>query len=517
MKITILLLLFGVFSIINNLQAQIQPSKRIIKTNKTKLITNKTNTVSNSNKIQTTDFDYYENGLLKKDLTKGILQINYVVVFPPRNHPINPMFESSSENRASEIILTNNRKITYEYLADGTKLGKKLYVNNQVVKEYAYEEDETYEILPNGEEKLVEIRMDEGRLVPHPTKPNEMIYEYDIKDHLNNTRITFTENPTNPNLPPVIVQAKNYDPFGLELKGISTYDSTVVGYPNLYRFNGKQFENDFDIGLYDYGSRLYDPRLGRWQSPDPLAPMFPNWSPFAFSFDNPVNNFDPDGRAAGPCCGTPSMHPMLAGVAMANYFRRNNAQASNMVSRYERISGQSMSFLDKTTFYASTYLNSGAGNMSDVNDAAVLTRGRNVDGTKASSTDKILAGFGLIVPFASGGALKEGIQGVGGSALQAISKKVENISSHLSDLDVSGAILDLKGTPVTINGRTYDHLDEVTNALKGLGNQIQKLNTGISNGTFTGGVLSEAERVRSGLQTEKDRIQNVLNKYKDGN
>jgi RHS repeat-associated protein len=296
MKIRSLLFLAITFLFVNCVYAQNPSNKKTNKSSKSAKFAN----VSHSNKIQSSDFDYYENGLLKKDLTKGILQINYVVVFPPRTRPINPMFENSSESRASEIILTNNRKITYEYLADGTKLGKKLYVNNQVVKEYIYEEDETYEVLPNGEEKLVEMRMDEGRLVPHPTKPNEMIYEYDIKDHLNNTRVTFTENPTNPNLPPVIVQAKNYDPFGKELKGISTYDSTIAGYPNLYRFNGKQFENDFDIGLYDYGSRLYDPRLGRWQSPDPLAPMFPNWSPFAFSFDNPVNFIDHDGRLPWP-------------------------------------------------------------------------------------------------------------------------------------------------------------------------------------------------------------------------
>ncbi|MDR6945083.1 hypothetical protein [Mucilaginibacter pocheonensis] len=67
---------------------------------------------------------------------------------------------------------------------------------------------------------------------------------------------------------------------------------------------------------------------------------------------------------------------------------------------------------------------------------------------------------------------------------------------------------------ITINGKTYDHLGEVNDALKGIGNQIEKLNKGIREGTFSDDVLEQAEKLRSGLQKEKDRIQNILNKAK---
>lgn len=35
----------------------------------------------------------------------------------------------------------------------------------------------------------------------------------------------------------------------------------------------------------------------RWLSPDPLAEEFPEWSPYTFSFNNPIRYVDPDGRA----------------------------------------------------------------------------------------------------------------------------------------------------------------------------------------------------------------------------
>lgn len=35
----------------------------------------------------------------------------------------------------------------------------------------------------------------------------------------------------------------------------------------------------------------------RWLSPDPLAEEFPSWSPYTFSFDNPLRFVDPDGQA----------------------------------------------------------------------------------------------------------------------------------------------------------------------------------------------------------------------------
>ncbi len=63
-------------------------------------------------------------------------------------------------------------------------------------------------------------------------------------------------------------------------------------------FNGKEMDNEVkgDGNQYDYGFRIYDARLGRWLSVDPLQNKFPNESPYIYTSNNPVLYIDPDGR-----------------------------------------------------------------------------------------------------------------------------------------------------------------------------------------------------------------------------
>jgi len=41
---------------------------------------------------------------------------------------------------------------------------------------------------------------------------------------------------------------------------------------------------------------MYDPAVGRWLSPDPLAEKYYGISPYVFCGNNPANFIDPDGR-----------------------------------------------------------------------------------------------------------------------------------------------------------------------------------------------------------------------------
>ncbi|WP_172805236.1 RHS repeat domain-containing protein [Aquiflexum balticum] len=92
-----------------------------------------------------------------------------------------------------------------------------------------------------------------------------------------------------------IVQETHYDPWGLELTGIG-YEYAGVK-KNKYLFNGKELIEDNGLQYYDYGARMYDPAIGRWGIVDPLADQFQSWSPYSFSFNNPLRFIDPDGRA----------------------------------------------------------------------------------------------------------------------------------------------------------------------------------------------------------------------------
>jgi hypothetical protein len=103
------------------------------------------------------------------------------------------------------------------------------------------------------------------------------------------------------------------------------------------------------------------------------------------------------------------------------------------------------------------------------------------------------------------------LSGNGADALNTITNKVNNIGDHLTGSDLTGAVKDIFGQPVTINGKVYNHLGEVQDALGGLGNQLNKLNKLVDSGDLSGDVLDAATSLRTQIQNQKDQIQNVLN------
>jgi len=65
---------------------------------------------------------------------------------------------------------------------------------------------------------------------------------------------------------------------------------------NNYRFNGKELNEDFGLGWYDYGARWYDASIGRWNAVDLLAEEYMMISPYGYVANNPLIYTDPDGR-----------------------------------------------------------------------------------------------------------------------------------------------------------------------------------------------------------------------------
>jgi RHS repeat-associated protein len=171
----------------------------------------------------------------------------------------------------------NGSLITMTYTADGEKLAKvagantKNYVSGIEYKGAALEA----------------IYTSEGRCTPNGA--TAFFYEYTIKDHLGNARVSFRAG-TGAVLS--VIQENHYYAFGMEMEG--TWAATT-GVKNNYEYNGKELNEDFGLNLSDYGARWYDAAVGRWWSVDPLAEKFASKTSYNYGLNNPIIMIDPDG------------------------------------------------------------------------------------------------------------------------------------------------------------------------------------------------------------------------------
>ncbi|MEZ4775861.1 MAG: RHS repeat-associated core domain-containing protein [Bacteroidia bacterium] len=90
-----------------------------------------------------------------------------------------------------------------------------------------------------------------------------------------------------------VLSVSDYYPFGAPMPGRSL---NLGDY--RFGFNGKESDGEIsgDGNSYDFGARVYDSRIGRWLSRDPLEGKYPGMSPYAAFNDNPILYIDPDGN-----------------------------------------------------------------------------------------------------------------------------------------------------------------------------------------------------------------------------
>ena len=164
-------------------------------------------------------------------------------------------------------LTQNGTNISYLYDAEGNKLKSTV---GSTVKDY------DGQFIYEGS-ALSQILFSEGRIVVNGTSAT---YEFFMKDHLGNTRVTFNETGG-------LVQTLAYYPFGMEMTTDGNAD-------NQFRYNGKEMQEGTD--WYDYGARFYDPELGRFHTVDPLAEQYSFQSPYAYAANNPILFVDKNGE-----------------------------------------------------------------------------------------------------------------------------------------------------------------------------------------------------------------------------
>jgi RHS repeat-associated protein len=90
-----------------------------------------------------------------------------------------------------------------------------------------------------------------------------------------------------------VIAMNDYYSFGAEFNSFERENAV----PNRYKFNaGSELVNDLDLQVYLTDHRVYDPwgRIGWWQV-DPKTDAQESWSPYHFSYDNPIRYNDPKG------------------------------------------------------------------------------------------------------------------------------------------------------------------------------------------------------------------------------
>ena len=223
---------------------------------------------SDNGNISGTEYQFDHNGNLTQDVNKGITSIEYNIL-----------------NLPSRIEINNGAKfIEYEYSASGDKLkqtvsdGNNTYARTYIGNYHYY--DNTLSFVSHGF----------GRVVRDGVQTWQ--YEFFLKDHLGNSRVSFMKDPSSN--APLQIQEDHFYPYGMKMYGLS-YMHGASPASNRYVFTGKELQDDLGLNWYDFQARHYDPVIGLWTTMDPMREFH---SGYNFVGNNPMNAVDPDGTSS---------------------------------------------------------------------------------------------------------------------------------------------------------------------------------------------------------------------------
>jgi RHS repeat-associated protein len=214
-------------------------------------------------------YTYDENGNVKRD--------------PHKSMTVKYFFH----NFAKRIDLDNGTAISWVYDAAGNKLSKTSGSTGNNTTHYLG----GIEYVGTATNFNIEaIYFGDGRCTP--VAGGGWRYEYNLRDHLGNTRVTFSDlNKDGSVNTTEILQQHHHYPFGGNIEGLTSSNT-----PNKYQFNGTEWNADLGLERYDFGDRMYDPWVGRWWGIDPMASLHEGSTPYHYVFNNPVRYMDYMGR-----------------------------------------------------------------------------------------------------------------------------------------------------------------------------------------------------------------------------
>ncbi len=263
------------------------------------------------------NYAYDEIGNLKKDLSEDIVSIKW-----------NLMGKIKEINRSPG---SPKKDLKFDYDAQGNRIAKHLYNGSTWVSSTYYSRDAQGNVMSTyiNDFNVTCANCLSYRAIEYPlygssrfgmdkhereligTVNNFSFYNFDryvgkkqfeISNHLGNINAVVTDKKyrypdgTNTNVDYFLVDViatNDYYPFGDPMSG---RDFVTADY--RYGFNGKEKDDEVkgNGNSLDFGARIYDPRLGKWFSLDPLQTKYPYLSPYNFVANSPMIFIDPDGK-----------------------------------------------------------------------------------------------------------------------------------------------------------------------------------------------------------------------------
>jgi len=92
-----------------------------------------------------------------------------------------------------------------------------------------------------------------------------------------------------------LTEQKDYYAFGSEIPGLSTKAFKPNYFANQDKYTGQLLDDDFNLGMYKFKYRNYDPQIARFAELDPLADKYPYNSTFAYAENRPISGIDLEG------------------------------------------------------------------------------------------------------------------------------------------------------------------------------------------------------------------------------
>lgn len=228
-------------------------------------VTNKVKQITKTGEIISFDYDAMGNRIAKH-VDDGVYLTSTFYVLDAQGNPMN-VYSRNTEN--------NNNL----YLSE-----RNMYGSSRLGLEQVYEEMTNADFIYTG-------------LLPNEVGDKR----YELSNHLGNVLSVVTDRKLPVELGATgtvdfytadVVSYSDYYPYGMVMPGRN-------GNAGDYRYGFQGQEKDDEVSgegnSYDFGNRMYNPRIGKFLSLDAFASKYPSISPYAFVTNNPISNIEMGG------------------------------------------------------------------------------------------------------------------------------------------------------------------------------------------------------------------------------